>query len=170
MPILAAGASFIENPENWVLIAFLLFCGLLIYMGVPGVMSRALDERASRIKKELDEAKEIRDDAQKLLAQYQAKARDAEKQAKEILEQARRDAANMAKNARAELDETLARRTRLAEEKIQRAETQAVSDVKAASIDAAVRATEGIVKTRTGKGTGQSLVEEGIRTLGDRLN
>ncbi|MEO1280983.1 MAG: F0F1 ATP synthase subunit B [Pseudomonadota bacterium] len=170
MPFLAAGASFIDNPENWVVISFLIFCGILVYMGVPGIMAKGLDDRAERIRKELDEAKTLRDEAQKLLAEYQLKAREAENEAKSIIEQARKDAANMAKTANEALEESLARRTRMVEDKIARAEAQALSDVKAAAVNSAVRAAEEVVKKRASGGAGNTLVDQSIKSLGSRLN
>ncbi|MEO1206958.1 MAG: F0F1 ATP synthase subunit B [Pseudomonadota bacterium] len=170
MTFLAAGASFIDNPENWVVISFLIFCGILVYMGVPGVMSKALDNRAERIRKELDEAKTLRDEAQKLLAEYQMKAREAEAEAESIIKQARKDAELMAKNANEALEESLARRTRMVEDKIARAEAQALADVKSAAVSSATSAVEKIIKSRTGGGAGSSLVDNSIKSLGNRLN
>ncbi|MEL7047646.1 MAG: F0F1 ATP synthase subunit B [Pseudomonadota bacterium] len=170
MTFLAAGGSFIDNPENWVVISFLIFCGILYYMGVPGVMAKGLDARAEKIRKELDEAKTLRDDAQKLLAEYQMKAREAENEAKSIIEQARKDASAMAKEARTALDESLARRTKMAEDKIARAEAQALSDVKASAVEGAIRAAEEVVKKRAPGGAGNTLVEASIKSLGGRLN
>lgn len=166
----AQGEPLYMNPEIWVLVAFLIFVGGLIYLGVHKTIGKALDDRAERIKKELDDAKRLRDDAQALLAEYQKKAREAETEAKSIIDQARRDAAAMAEDARKSLEETLARRTRLAEEKISRAEAQALADVKSSAIDAAIKAAEQIVKKRSAGDTGSSLVEQSIKALGSRLN
>jgi hypothetical protein len=75
--------DLINNPEIWVLVAFLIFCGILVYMGVPALMTKSLDERAERIRHELDEARRLREEAQALLTEYQKKAREAEDEAQD---------------------------------------------------------------------------------------
>lgn len=166
----APGEPFYMNAEIWVMVSFFIFLGILGYLGVHKAMGKALDDRAERIKKELDDAKRLRDDAQALLAEYQKKAREAETEAKSIIDQARRDAANMADEARKSLEDTLARRTRLAEEKIARAEAQALADVKSSAVDAAVKAAEKIVQKRASGDAGNSLIDQSIKSLGGRLN
>jgi len=170
MVFLASGGSFIDNPENWVVISFLIFCGILAYLGVPKMISQALDDRATKIKNELDEARRLREEAQALLADYQRKAREAEEEAKSIIERARTESAAMAEDAREKLKESLERRTRMAQDKIARAEAQAISDVKSAAVDSAIAAARTLVKQKAADGSGASLVDQSIAKLGDRLN
>ncbi|MCH9808810.1 MAG: F0F1 ATP synthase subunit B [Alphaproteobacteria bacterium] len=162
--------DIINNPEYWVLLSFLIFVGLLLYMGVPGLMAKGLDDRAERIRHELDEARRLREEAQALLTEYQKKAREAEDEAKGIIDQARKDAEVMEKETEVKLQESLARRTKLAEEKIARAEAQAVSEVKASAIDAAVAASEKIVSSKVSGDKAGNLIEQSIKSLGNRLN
>ena len=58
-----------SNPETWVAIAFIIF---VVLAGKPIVrmLGKSLDDRAARIKAELDEAKALRDEAQRLLVRY----------------------------------------------------------------------------------------------------
>lgn len=162
--------ALIDNPEVWVLLSFLIFCGILVYMGVPGMMAKGLDDRAERIRHELDEARRLREEAQALLTEYQKKAREAEEEAKTIIDQARREAEALERETGIKLKESLERRTKLAEEKIARAEAQAVSEVKATAIDAAVAAAEKVVATKVQGGKAGSLIDSGIKSLGKRLN
>jgi len=170
MVFLAAGGSFIDNPENWVVISFLLFMGLLAYLGVFKSMGTALDSRAENIKKELDEARRLREEAQALLADYQKKAREAEDEARSIIEHARVEAEAMATQMRANLKEGLERRTRLAQEKIERAEAQALSEVRSTAVDTALNAAERVLRSKAGGQTGNKLIDESIASLGNRLN
>lgn len=162
--------EIINNPEYWVLLSFLIFCGILMYLGVPGLMAKGLDDRAERIRNELDDARRLREEAQALLTEYQKKAREAEEEAKSIIEQARKDAEALEKETEIKLKESLERRTKLAEEKIGRAEAQAVGEVKASAVDAAIAAAERIVATKLKDGKGASLIDDGIKSLGRRLN
>ena len=159
-----------RHPEFWVLISFLGFVALLVYYRVPGIVVRLLDERADAIRKELDDARRLRDDAQQLLAEYRKKIREAEQEAKGIIEQAQREAETLATETRNGLVETLERRTKLAEDKIRRAEAQALSEVRATAVDVAVSAAEKILKSRLVGDAGKSLIEDGIREVKGKLN
>ncbi len=83
------------NPEFWVAVSFFIFVGVLIKMGVPTLITKALDDRADAVRKELDQARRLREEAQDLLADYQRKQRAAEDEAKAIIDQARREAETM---------------------------------------------------------------------------
>jgi F-type H+-transporting ATPase subunit b len=159
-----------DKPDFWVLVSFLLFIGLLIYYKVPGIVGKVLDDRAEAIRTELDEARRLREEAQELLADYQKKARDAETEAKEIVDAARREADAIGAEARRALQESLERRTRLAEEKIARAEAQAIAEVRAAAVDKALAAAETVLKSRVGGEVAAGLVDQGIRDLKSKLN
>ncbi len=137
--------SIIYDPTFWVAAALLCFIGLLIYLKVPGQLAEALDKRAETIRNELEEAKRLREEAQAILADYQRKQRDAEKEAAEIIRLAKQEAEALAAETREKMEESLERRTRLSEEKIARAEEQAMGEVRAAAIDAAIAAAEQII-------------------------
>src|SRR5437016_6086225 len=128
------------EAEFWVAVAFVIFVGILIYVGVHRMLIKALDERGSRIKSELDEARRLKDEAAGVLAEYQRKRHEAESEAQAILAGANAEAERTAAEAKAKAEEFLARRTRMAETKIAQAEEQAVADVRAAAADAAVAA------------------------------
>jgi F-type H+-transporting ATPase subunit b len=159
-----------HDPVFWVGLAFLIFMGLLVYYKVPDLVGGMLDARADAIRKELDEARRLREEAQALLADYQHKARDAENEAKSIIEQARREAEAMAADTRKTLEESIARRSKIAEEKIARAEAQALSEVRSSAVDAALAAAEKILKARVPGATGDGLIEQSIKDLRGKLN
>ena len=122
-----------NDPLFWVLVAFVAFLALLLYYKVPAIVAKALDDRADAIRKELDEARKLREEAQSLLSDYQRKAREAETEAQSIIEQAKIEAEALAADSRKALVESLERRSKIAEEKIARAESQAVSEVRSDS-------------------------------------
>ena len=157
-------------PDFWVLVSFILFFALLIWKRVPGFIGRALDQRAAAIRTELDEARRLREEAQQLLADYQRKAREAQDEAKSIIDQAKREAEMLAAETRKALVEQVERRTKAAEEKIARAEAQAVSDVRAAAVDLAVVASERILKAKMAGDAAATLTDTAIRDLKGKLN
>jgi F-type H+-transporting ATPase subunit b len=158
------------DPVFWVMIAFFAFIALLIYYKVPGMVGKSLDERAEAIRHELDEARRLRDEAQSLLNDYQRKSRQAEEEAKSILEQAKREGEALAAETRRTLSESVERRTKLAEEKIARAEAQALAEVRASAVDGAISAAEKILKARASGQTASTLIESSIRDLDGKLN
>ena len=166
-----AGPLFVtQTPEFWVAVAFFGFVGLLIYYKVPALVGKMLDDRAVGIAKDLDEARRLREDAEALLAEYKGKTRAAEDEARSIVDQARREADALTSETRKSLAEMLERRTRLAEDKIARAEAQAISEVRAAAIDTAVAAAQRILQGQVTPAAGATLIDQSIRDLKAKLN
>ena len=163
-------AHFLLEAEFWVAVAFLIFIGVLVYVGVPKLLTKALDNRARRVQAELDEARRLKEEAQKLLAEYQGKQRQAETEAAGIIEGAKAEAERIAAEARAKMEEFVARRSKMAETKIAQAEAQAVADVRAAAAEAAVSAAEKIL-SEFGKGkVADDLIARGIGDVKAKLN
>ena len=123
------------DAEFWVAIAFVIFVAGLGYLGVHKMIGKSLDERASRIKAELDEARKLKDEAAQLLADYQRKRQEAEGEAQEIIAGAKAEAERLAVEAKAKIEEFVARRTKMAETKIAQAEAQATADVRSAAAE-----------------------------------
>lgn len=158
------------EAETWVAIAFLAFLGLLGYVGVHRKLAKLLDDRADRIKAELDEARKLRDDAAQLLADYQRKRQEAESEAQGIVAGARAEAERMAADAKAKVEEFVARRTKLAETKIAQAEAQAAAEVRGAAADAAVAAAEKILSQEAKGKLAAELIAKGIEDVRKKLN
>jgi F-type H+-transporting ATPase subunit b len=162
--------QLLQEPETWVAVAFVLFVGVIGYVGAHKKVIEALDRRAERIKAELDEARRLRDEAAALLAEYQRKQGQAEREATEIIAEARAEAQRVAAEARGKMEEFVARRTRLAETKIGQAEAQALADVKAAAADAAVAAAEKILRDAAKGKVADDLIAQGIADVKAKLN
>ncbi len=159
-----------SSTTFWVLVSFVLFMAMLMYYGVPALIGKALDARADAIRKELDDARKLREEAQALLADYQSKARDAENEAKSIIDAAKREAETLAVESRKALAESLERRSKMAEDKIARAEAQAISEVRAAAVGSALAAAEKLLQARVPGATGDGLINEAIAGLKGKLN
>src|SRR3954452_14151578 len=109
------------------------------------MMTKALDDRAKRVQDELNEARRLKEEAQKLLAEYKAKQRQADDEAAAIIAGAKAEAGRFAAEAKAKMEEFVARRAKMAEAKIARAEAQSVASVRAASGYSAVSVREKIL-------------------------
>jgi|SRR6056300_12442 F-type H+-transporting ATPase subunit b len=120
----------LEKDATWVAIGFILFILLLVYFKVPGQITKILDNRADKIRSELDEAKKLREEAQSMLADFQKKNKEAEKNAKTIIDEAKKLAKNYEKEAKSKFDENIERRKKLLDEKLKRAEVEALNQIK----------------------------------------
>ncbi len=152
------------------LVGLILFLVLMVYLGVHKTVAKALDNRADVIAKELDEAKRLRAEAALLLAEYQKKARDAEVEARAIVDQAAREAAALAEEAKTSMEDYVTRRTKMAEDKITQAEHQALQEVRSLSADLAVAAAEKILSARLKGEAGADLIHSAIEDVRNRLN
>jgi F-type H+-transporting ATPase subunit b len=161
---------FLSTPEFWVAVSFFLFLGLVFYFGVHKKLAAALDARAALIAKDLDEARRLRDEAEKVLADYRRKQGEAVGEAKSIIDQAAKEAGELAAETRRSVKEHFDRRMKLAEEKIARAEADAVREVRSAAVDAAVAAAQTIIKDKLTPDLAGKLVSQSIDSLGSKLN
>jgi F-type H+-transporting ATPase subunit b len=162
--------ELLSEPETWVAIAFLILLGVMLKIGVPSLLFKALDDRSARIRSELDEALRLRKEAEDVLAEYKRRQDEAEKTAESIIHNAGVEAERLAAEAQAKVEEFIARRTRMAETKIARAEAQALADVRSAAADVAVAAAEALLASTTKGAAAESLVSQGIADLKAKLN
>ncbi|MCB1475668.1 MAG: ATP F0F1 synthase subunit B [Rhodobiaceae bacterium] len=153
----------------YALIALLIFLAIVIYMKVPGLIAGSLDGRAANIAREIDEAKRLRDEAQGLLAEYQRKQRDAEREAEDIIAQAREEAERMTREAKEALADLIDRRTKAAEAKISQAEAHAFNEVRAAAAEAATAAAERILTEKVTGKAADDLITSSIADIGKQL-
>jgi F-type H+-transporting ATPase subunit b len=162
--------ELLGDAEFWVAVAFVIFVAGLGYLGVHKMVAKSLDDRAANIKAELDEARRLKDEAAALLAEYQRKRQQAEGEAQEIIAGAKAEADRLAVEAKAKIEEFVARRTKMAETKIAQAEAQATADVRAAAADAAILAAEKILTAETKGKLAGDLIAKGIEDVRKKLN
>lgn len=166
----AEATPLLQDTSFWVSLGFLAVVALFAYMGVHTSITGSLDARARRISDELDEARRLREDAQELLAQYQRRQREAEDEAQAIVEQAKRDAKRLAASMRERINEQIDRREKSAEEKIARVEAQAIAEIRGQTVDAAISATQLIIRDRMDQSAQSALAEKALDDLKARLN
>ncbi len=154
----------------WAFVALLIFLAVAIYFKVPAMLARQLDERANRVRADLEEARRLREEAQGLLAEYQRRKAEAERDAQELLASAQREAERLMAEAREKSQDYVARRTALAEQKIGQAERDAVNEVRASAVDIAVEAARKILAARGDEGLNSSLFENSLNEIRTKLN
>lgn len=159
-----------EEAETWVAIAFIILMGLFAYLGIHRTVLKALDNRSARIKAELDDARRLKDEAAKVLAEYKSRRAGAEREAEEIITAAKAEAQRIASEAKVKMEDFVARRTKTAENKIALAETQAVADVRAAAAEAAVAAASTVLSQSVKGEVADDLLTKGIAEVRQKLN
>ena len=162
--------EFIYEPEFWVAVSFFIFVAGLLYLGVHKKIAAALDARAATIAKDLEEARRLREEAEKVLADYRRKQGEAVEEAQGIISLAAKEAEIFTAETRRSIKEYFERRMKLAEDKIARAEAEAVREVRSVAIDAAVAAAQALVAAKLTPDRAEKLVSESIDTLKSKLN
>ena len=162
--------NFLTDPTFWVAVSTTLFAVVIIAVKAPAMITKTLDARAAAIAKELEEARRLREEAQALLASYQKKQREAEKEAQEIVVQARAEAERFAVETKKALEVQIARRAKLAVDKIAQAEAQALAEVRALAADIAISAGGRVIAERMSTARAQQLVDQAIRELPGKIN
>jgi len=160
---------FFEEAEFWVLVAFVIAIGFLIYKA-KGTVTGGLDARAAKIKAEIDEAQKLRDDAQARLAEFQLKQRDALKEAEGIVAQAKAEAERLAAQGLKDLEAAVERRRRMAAEKIALEEQKAMTDLRNAAVDVAVAALRRVLAEELDAGRKAALIDQAIDALPPTLH
>lgn len=158
------------EAEFWVAVAFVILMGVFAYFGVHRTILKALDNRRDRIKDEIDDARRLKEEAAKLVAEYRARRESAEREAQEIVTNAKAEAERIAAEAKAKMEDFVARRTKSAESKIAMAEAQALADVRAAAAEAAVTAASRIMAQTVKGSIADDLVTQGIQDVRQKLN
>lgn len=154
----------------WATVALVIFLGIVVYMKVPGMISKALDGRADKIRHDLDEARRLREEAQALLAEFQEKRKAAEKEAADIVTAAKREAEMLVAEAHKKTEDYVSRRTAMAEQKIAQAEREAVNEVRSSAVDIAVEAARKLLADNPEIKAGEELFKSSLRELKSKLN
>lgn len=159
----------LQDPTFWVAVAFVIFIACTVkpmYRAFAG----GLDKRAQEIRRQLDEAEQLRVEAQNMLAEYKRKQRDVEKESQEMLEHARVESQRLREKVEEDLTVALKRREQLAVEKIEQAEAAAIKEVRNQAVGLAVAATAQVLSDKLDKDAASQLVQSTIDELGKKLH
>jgi F-type H+-transporting ATPase subunit b len=160
----------IRNPEFWYGAAFLILVAFSLYKGVTKLVVSGLDDRAKRIASELDEARRLRQEAEAMVAEYEAKRKTADAEAAAIVAAAQAESQRAMEEANVRLTDFVARRTATAESKIAQAEAQAIAEVRAIAADTAVTAAAGILSAKAKGEVAERLLDQGLAEVRAKLH
>lgn len=157
------------DEHFWVGVAFLLFFAVVFYFKVPAMVTKRLDERADKIRSELEEAQRLREEAQALFAEYQRKQRDALDTAEEIVRKAKEDSTRIREESEQALQAALERRTEMAEQKIRQEEQRATADVRRIAVDVAIEAARQVLSKEVSGKQAAALIDGSLDDLPKHL-
>lgn len=161
--------EFLQEAEFWVSVGIVILI-VAVYKPLKRSFTTALDTRAARIKTELDEAARLREEAAALLAQYQAKQREALAEAQEILHHAAEEAERNRRRAESDLEASLRRREQQAVDRIAQAEVKAIDEVRMLAVDLAMAATSRLLRDRLDEARAGKLIDQAIAELPEKLH
>lgn len=162
--------EFLNDTNIVVAIAFVIFIGILLYFGVPKMVGKMLDERATKITAEIDEARALREEAQSLLASFERKQKEVQAQADKIVATARAEATASAEKAKLDLQTSIERRLASADDQIASAEARAVKEIRDKAVSIAIAAARSVIGTQLGAKEQGTLIDDAIAEVGDKLH
>ncbi|MEO0937870.1 MAG: F0F1 ATP synthase subunit B [Pseudomonadota bacterium] len=160
----------LSNTDFIVLVSFILFLSVLAYFKVPAILAKMLDDRATGIQSELDEARALREEAQTLLASYERKQKEVQGQADAIVAAAKQEAEAAAAQAKVDLEKSIARRLAAAEDQIANAEAKAVKEVRDQAAQVAVAAAREVIAKQMTAADANNLIADSIKQVGAKLH
>ncbi len=158
-----------HNPQFWVAVSFVIFV-LAAFKPVGKIICAALDDRAAKIRKDLDEALRLKEEAQALLASYQRKQKEAVEEADRIVQNAEREATRIIAEAEKHLEDNLNKKIQIAMQKIATYEHSVMQEVRMNSIDIAIGTVRKLAKERLTAEISESLVNRAINEINKKLH
>lgn len=162
--------GILKEPDLWEGLGLLIVIGFFVWWRVPAFLAAALDRRAEAIARELEQASQIRKEAERVLLEYRQKASAAKSEAEHILRETKEEAERYAAEARAQLQVQMERRAKLAEQQIAQAEARAMLEIREAAANAAAAAAEKIIAATLDDAKSRALIDSSIKDLGSKLN
>ena len=141
----------IIDATFWVAVSFVIFVGIIFYIKVPQKVGRSLEESIKKIKEQIDNAEKLKDEAKNLLSEYDTKVSKSKDEINKLIKNAEREAENNIIKTNEEFHIIVENRKKVAEQKIKQLRSQAIKDVKNASVNIAISSIEKIIKNSIDK-------------------
>ena len=146
----------------WVAISFFIFIGLLLYFKIPSKIKNTLDENIKQIKKQVEESEKLKEEAKNKLAEYEKKIVGSKSDVKKMINDANDQAEKNMIKSNEILHKQLEIRKKNTEEKIKQLKSQAIKDVKNASINIAFESIEKLMLNSLDKSKLDKIYKESI--------
>lgn len=154
------------DATAWVSLAMAVFIAILLLKKVPSLIGGVLDGRIAQIKAQLEEASKLRAEAEALKAEYEAKLAAAAGEAEAMRKSAEHEAETLLEDAKANATALVARRQKMAEDKIGAAERAAIAGIRSKAVTAATNAASTLIAQGHDAQADKQLVDSAIKGLG----
>ena len=161
----AEPAALGMTPPMWVALSMLVLIIIMLVLKVPGMLTKGLDASIAEIRKQLDEAKALRADAEALKAEYATRIANAEKDVVAMMAHARTEADAIIAKAESDTTAVIARREKMAADKIEAAERGAVAELRAKAAEAATTAARGLIAGHYGADADKAQIDSAIAAI-----
>jgi F-type H+-transporting ATPase subunit b len=156
------------TPPMFIAMAMLVVIGLLIWKNVHGAIGKALDGKIALIRDQLSEAQTLREEAEALKAEYEARAKSADQDRAALLERAKHEAGEIVAKAKSDAQALIERRSRMAEDKIAAEERSAVEQLRTTAAQAAAKAAAKLIAEHHDAASDSRLVDQAIQGIASR--
>ena len=146
----------------WVMISFFAFIGLLIYFKIPQKIKTILDENINNIKKQIDEANKLKEDAKNILTEHEKEISSSKSKVKQMLSKASEEAEKNVIKTNRDFHNLMETRKKNAEERIKQLKNQALKDIKNASVKIAMESVEKLIKNSMDKSKLDKIYSSGL--------
>ena len=158
----------LQDPTFWVAVAFVIFV-IAVFKPIKGALIGGLDAKIEEIRREVEEAEKLREEAQSLLANYQRQQRQAMQDAENIVARAKEEAGRHRAEADEAMKEMVRRQEEQARDKIAQAEAAAIQEVKSMAVDLAMAASEKLLADKLVGDEGSRLIDKSISEIPQKL-
>jgi F-type H+-transporting ATPase subunit b len=162
--------TFFTDPATWVSLAITVFFALIVWKKIPGIFAKMLDDRSKEIGDQLENARSLRDEAMALLSKYESDQREAEKQAADLLKNAKVEVKQMIAEGKAQSKEMTKRRSEVAEQKIVQAEAAALKEIRSLTVQVATSAARDLIEANLKKADHEALIKSSTDRLDVKLH
>ena len=159
----------IIDATFWVAVSFFIFVGGLIYLKVPQKINNSLTDQINKIKKEIEEAEKLKVEAKNLLSDYENKIDKSKKEARDIINIAKKDSEKNILDKTKKFHELLEERKKNAELKIIQMKENALKDIKNISIKISIETVERLIKNSIDKNKIEKIYSESLDQVKDSL-
>jgi F-type H+-transporting ATPase subunit b len=160
--------GFFAEPRNWVFIAFVLFF-VLFGRKLWAALAGMLDDRGAKVRTELEEAARLRQEAEAMLRDAEARRADALREAQALIDGAKAEAGRVAAAAGAEAEASAKRREQMALDRIAAAEKAAVDEVRLTAVEVATVAARQVIAEGLTADADSRLIDQAITQLPSAL-
>ena len=147
----------------WVAVSFFIFCGGLLYLKVPQKINNSLNEQIEKIKKEINEAKNLKIEAKNLLSDYENKIDKSKNETKQIIDNAKKENEKNILEKTKKFHETIDNKKKSVEQKIYQMKENAIKDIKDISIKVSIETVENIIKKSIDKNKLEKFNSESLK-------